>query len=48
MKECGLACLPRWTVSPKNEEQRTVSSKHKGFHMATNTGPSMPTHHVCR
>ena len=40
MKEHGLPCLPRKTVSPKSEEQRTVSSRLKGFHMATNTGLS--------
>ena len=40
MKEHGLPCLPRQTVSPKSEEQRTVSSRLKGFHMATNTGLS--------
>ena len=41
MKEHGLPCLPRQTVSPKSEEQRTVSSRLKGFHMATNTGLSL-------
>jgi len=40
MKEHGLPCLPRQTVSPKSEEQRTVSSRLKGFHMAMNTGLS--------
>jgi hypothetical protein len=42
------AYLPRWTVSPKSEEQRMVSSRLKGFHIAKNTGPFIPTHHVCR
>jgi hypothetical protein len=39
--------LPRWTVSPRREEQSRVRSRLNGFHIARKTGPFMPTHHVC-
>ena len=47
-RERKRECLPRWVVSPRSEEHRTVSSKFMGYHMARKTGPFMSTHHVCR